>query len=155
MKSGLGAKKKNLISMPSTSVLATTVVAQDISLANALPLSNPQSTRILSSGDKGKGKGKGSKGGKGKGKGGGKATGPPKYCGACGKNGHLPEACFVTYPHLKRSKKVQGLDGEEPEVECNFIDLGVLEVSDDIPTMIEDEDHFLDQKKVDFCRPPF
>ena len=39
--------------------------------------------------------------------------------------------------------KAQGLYGEEPEVECNFIDLGVPDVSEDMPTMIEDEDYFL------------
>ena len=34
------------------------------------------------------------------------------------------------------------MDGEE-DVECNFIDLGVLEVSEDIPTRIVDPDYFL------------
>ena len=62
------------------------------------------------------------------------------------KSGRLPDACCVAFPHLKKGKKVQSVEGEE-EAECNFIDLGVLEVSDDMPTMIEDE---LDETK-DTC----
>ena len=54
MKNGLGAKKKNPISMPSTSVLATIVVAQDISLASALPLPNPHLLDFYLAGIKGK-----------------------------------------------------------------------------------------------------
>ena len=41
MKSGLGAMRKNLISMPSTSVLATTAVVHVILLDNVLLLPNP------------------------------------------------------------------------------------------------------------------
>ena len=33
---------------------------------------------------------------------------------------------FVAYPHLKKQKKVQAVEGDE---ELNFIDLGALEVS--------------------------
>ena len=87
-------------------------------------------------GDKG-GKAKGGKGGKGKwgkgGKGGkgypagGKALPPPKWCGTCQKSGHLPDACWVTHPHLKKGKKVQAVEGGE-DVECNYIDLGTLEL---------------------------
>ena len=53
---------------------------------------------------------------------------PPRYCGTCKKIGHLPEACWITYPHLKKTKKAQGVDEEEGEKDCSFIDLGVLEV---------------------------
>ena len=35
----------------------------------------------------------------------------------------------MTYPHLKtKGKKVQGVDEEAEEKECNFIELGALEV---------------------------
>ena len=35
----------------------------------------------------------------------------------------------MTYPHLKtKGKKVQGVDEEEEEKDCSFIDLGALEV---------------------------
>ena len=88
-------------------------------------------------GDKG---GKGAKGGDKGGKGGkGGKVGykgampqhPPKWCPKCNKP-HSPETCWVTYPHLKEAaakrKKVQSVEGEQ-EVECNFIDLGALEIS--------------------------
>ena len=42
-------------------------------------------------------------------------------------SGHLPDQCWVTYPHLQKTKKVQAVEGGEEEL--NFIDLGVLEVS--------------------------
>ena len=61
MKNGLGAKKKNPISMPSTSVLATTVVAQVISLANDLLLPNPHPLDFYLAGIRVKARAKGAK----------------------------------------------------------------------------------------------
>ena len=42
------------------------------------------------------------------------------------------------WPHLKKVKKVQAVEGEELEVERNLIDLGVLEVATDMPTVMVD-----------------
>ena len=50
----------------------------------------------------------------------------PKWCPACNKSGHLPDTCWITHPHLKKTKKAQSVEGEE---ELNFLDLGALDVS--------------------------
>ena len=75
-----------------------------------------------------KGKGKGVKGGKAD-----RGKGPQqsaKWCPKCNKP-HYPDTCWVTYPHLKeaaeaKKKKLQSVEGEE--LECNFIDLGALDL---------------------------
>ena len=46
----------------------------------------------------------------------------------CKKTGHLSDVCWVAHQHLKRPKKVQGVDEEKGERDCSFIDLGVIEV---------------------------
>ena len=52
-------------------------------------------------------------------------------CKQCGENGHTSERCWELHPELKRVKKVQGVEGEEEEL--NLIDLGVLEIENDLP----------------------
>ena len=100
---------------------------------------------------------KGGKGPKGGGKGGkggkagyyGKTGQPPRWCPTCNKSGHLPDTCWVTHPHLKKVKKVQSLE-EGQEVECNYIDLGALEVACTTCATDYDTDH----DNMVMCCPP-
>ena len=63
----------------------------------------PQSSRPPSSGGKANGRG-----GKANGRGGRSLpSGPPKYCGACKKSGHLPDACWITFPHLRKTESAR------------------------------------------------
>ena len=62
----------------------------------------------------------------------------------------------MTYPNLKKTKKVQSVDEEEKdgkELDCSFIGLGVLEVHDDMPTMIEGEEDDEPEESEDFGVP--
>ena len=123
------------------SVVHVTIVEVMATLLASAPLL----PRMRKGAKGGKGGGKGGKGG-GKGKFGkaGKAATPKtpvKWCPKCQKP-HSPDTCWVTHPHLKPKKKVQSV--EEQDVECNFIDLGALDLetectmcaTDFVPTMV-------------------